>query len=151
MARAGPLSVRKGRQGAELTAQCQTQAVIAIGGVAGEQFLGSEALLLNQRSGLKVAGKDLSRVAAHRLARFRAAEDGGGSHAHQLVARAVETIAQPADQAGQIGALGAIEGVELIDHQLPLAANNGEEQGMLRIDAVRLDTSPALPGKSWPM
>ena len=46
----------------------EAQPLIAIGGVIPEEFLGAEALLLSQRGGLKAAGEDLPRIAAHRPA-----------------------------------------------------------------------------------
>ena len=92
--------------------------LVAIGGVHREELLGLEAFFLNQGCGLKAAREDLAGVAEHRLARVRPAEGGGGSHTHQLLAGALEAIAQATDQAGQIGALGTVEAVELVNDEI---------------------------------
>ena len=50
----------------------------------------------------------LAGVAEHRLAGFWATKGGGGAHAHQFIIRALEPIAQAADQAGQVCTWGWI-------------------------------------------
>ena len=57
-----------------------------------EELFWAEPFFFNQRCGFKAAGKDLAGVLEHRFARFGAAEGGGGAHAHQLIAGALQAI-----------------------------------------------------------
>ena len=117
----------------------------SIGGVRCEELLGAEPFFFDQGGGLKAAGEDLGGIAEHRLPRVGATEGGGGAHTHQLLAGALEAIAQAPDQTGEIGALGAVEGVELVDDEiaknpcvvvLPEALHMGLDQQVVELLVV---------------
>ena len=104
----------------------------------GEELLGTEPLFFDQRIIVKPAGKNLAGVTAHGIVGLGASQGGGGAHADQPVAKAVEAIPQPADEAGQVGSLGPVEGVELIHHQVPQYAGAVSLWGVVLPEALHV-------------
>ena len=74
----------------------------------------------------------------HLVLGIAVAEGGGGAHADQLLAAAVDSIPETPHQAGEIGALGAIEGVEFVHHQVAQHAGSALQLGVVGPEALGL-------------